>query len=85
MQEISSCSKTGKLWINYIKMVSIFKDFIVAERMGKWNEHLDCVELMLPYFHAAGHLPYAKSAQHYLQDMRDLEKNGSHRISAIYQ
>lgn len=74
MQEISSCSKTRKLWINYIKMVSIFKDFIAAERMGKWNEHLVCVELLLPYFHAAGHLPYAKSAQLYLQDMRDLEK-----------
>lgn len=30
---------------------------------------------MLPYFHAAGHLPYAKAAQLYLQDMRNLEKN----------
>ena len=72
---IRDSNNTAKLWINYIRMVSIFKDFIAAERTGKWKEHLHCVEIMLPYFHAAGHLPYAKAAQLYLQDMRNLEKN----------
>ena len=61
MQELSNLNNTAKLWINCIRMVSIFKDFIAAERMGKWKEHLHCVEIMLPYFHAAGHLPYAKA------------------------
>jgi len=28
---------------------------------------------MLPYFHASGHFPYAKSAHLYLQDMLQLE------------
>lgn len=55
-------------------MVSIFKDLIAAEKMGKWKEHLDYVVIMLPYFHAAGHLPYANSVQLYLQYMRNLPK-----------
>ena len=29
---------------------------------------------MVPYFHASGHFPYAKSAHLYLQDMLQLEK-----------
>jgi hypothetical protein len=29
---------------------------------------------MLPHFHAAGHLPYAKSARLYLQQMEALEQ-----------
>ena len=37
-----------------------------------WNLHLQTSELMLPYFHAAGHLPYAKSLQVYIQDMKEL-------------
>jgi len=34
-------------------MVSLFKDFISAERMGDWDLHLRTVELMIPFFHAA--------------------------------
>lgn len=43
--------------------------------MGDWESHLDCIELIIPFFHAAGHFNYAKSARLYLQDMRKLEKN----------
>lgn len=55
-------------------MVSIAKEFIRAERMGDWQAHLNCVKEMLPYFYASGHLPYAKSAHLYLQDMLQLEE-----------
>ena len=48
--------------------------FIRAERTGDWALHLDSVREMLPTFHAAGHLPYAKSAQLYLQEMERLEE-----------
>lgn len=27
--------------------------------MGNWNLHLEYIELMLPFFHAAGHFNYA--------------------------
>ncbi|GBO15209.1 hypothetical protein AVEN_136513-1 [Araneus ventricosus] len=63
----------GKLWIQYLHMVSIAKEFIRAERMRDWQAHLNCVKEIFPYFHASGHFPYAKSAHLYLQDMLQLE------------
>ncbi|KYN19070.1 hypothetical protein ALC57_08602 [Trachymyrmex cornetzi] len=74
LREIENKGKTAKLWISYFRMVSIVKDFIVTEKMGDWALHLRCVELMIPYFHSAGHFPYAKSSQIYLQDMQELKQ-----------
>lgn len=54
-------------------MVSIALDFIRAERVGLFKEHLDAVRKMLSYFHATGHFLYAKSAHLYLQEMVNLE------------
>ncbi|XP_048514031.1 uncharacterized protein LOC105693971 [Athalia rosae] len=54
-------------------MVTTALQFVEAERLGDWNLHVQCVKQMLPVFHAVGHLPYAKSAQIYLQDMAALE------------
>lgn len=65
---------TCKLWVTYFRMVSLLKDFIAAERMGDWDLHLRTVELMIPFFHAARHFPYAKSSEIYLQKMRKLEQ-----------
>lgn len=50
------------------------KRFIRAERTGDWDLHLDSVKEMIPYFHAAGHLNYAKSAHLYYQDMITLHE-----------
>ncbi|GBN26255.1 hypothetical protein AVEN_88685-1 [Araneus ventricosus] len=63
----------GKLWIQYFHMVSIAKEFIRAERMGNCQAHLNCVNEMIPYFHASWHFPYTKSTYLYLQDMLLLE------------
>ncbi|KAJ8892626.1 hypothetical protein PR048_005207 [Dryococelus australis] len=46
---------TAKLWIQYFKM------FINAEQPGDWSAHINCVKKMIPYIHALGHFPYAKS------------------------
>ena len=35
---------------------------------------LCCVREMIPHFHAAGHLPYAKSARLYLQQMEAFDQ-----------
>ena len=43
-----------------------------AERSGDWKLHLYAVQQMLPYFHAASHLNYAKYAHIYLQQMSKL-------------
>ena len=56
----------------HMHMVDILRTFIRAERTGNWELHLEAVHDMLPYFAAAGHNPYAKSAYIYLQSMYDL-------------
>jgi len=73
MEKESAKSRTGKLWINYMALVSLIKMFLYAERTGDWKLHLSCVQGMIPFFHAAGHLAYAKSARLYLQQIRKLE------------
>jgi hypothetical protein len=66
---------TSKLWIQYLDMVLILKEFIRAERMGDWKSFLAAIKRMFPYFHAAGHFLYAKSAQLFIQDMEKLESS----------
>ena len=65
--------RTAVLWMQYMKMIDILRMFIKAERTGNWNLHLQAVYDMLPYFAAAGHNMYAKSAYIYLQLMEDLK------------
>ena len=72
MIELEKRGKNSKLWVSYIRMDSILKDHIAAERMGDWELYLRTTNLMIPYFHAAGYFNYAKSAQIYVQDMLDL-------------
>ena len=62
--------RTATLWINYF-MVTIIRLFIRAERTGNWWLHVHSVKQMLPYFYAAGHLAYAKSAHLYIQQMME--------------
>lgn len=74
MELLSSKGPTAQLWVQYFKMVSLMKEYIHAERSGDFNVHLDCVRRMIPYFHAAGHFPYAKSCHLYIQDMEKLHE-----------
>ncbi|GBM97083.1 hypothetical protein AVEN_134370-1 [Araneus ventricosus] len=60
---------TSKLWVQYLDMVLVLKDFIRAERMGDWRAYLSTIKRMIPYFHATGHFLYAKSAHLFIQDM----------------
>lgn len=73
MQAAAASSRTAKLWQQYFEQVQLMRMFIRAERCGDWQLHLHCVQQMLPHFHAAGHLAYAKSAHLYLQQMMKLE------------
>ena len=66
--------RTAQLWLQYIDMVQILCKFIKAERTGNWALHLQDVHNMLPYFAAAGHNLYTKSAYLYLQSMLALEE-----------
>lgn len=72
LHQLKERGATAELWVQYIEMVTLVKMFILAERMGKWDLHLEIVWCMLPYFHASGHFAYAKCSQLYLQDMLNL-------------
>jgi len=74
MELLSSKGPTEQLWVQYFKMVSLMKEYIHAERSGDFNAYLECVRRMIPYFHAAGHFPYAKSCHLYIQDMEKLHE-----------
>jgi len=74
LDQAATMSRTGKLWVQYIHQVLLMLNFIKAERTGNWKLHLHCVQEMIPHFHAAGHLPYAKSARLYLQQMNSIAK-----------
>lgn len=74
LDHLQSNGPTAQLWIQYFKMVTLVKKFIEAERMGNWSLHIQTVKQMIPFFHAAGHLFYAKCAHLYLQDMCNLQK-----------
>ena len=73
MHEAAATSRTAKLWIQYYHQITLMRRFIRAERCGNWALHLETVREMIPHFHAAGHLAYAKYAHLYLQQMSDLE------------
>lgn len=65
--------RTAKLWLQYMVMVDLLREFIKAERTGNWMLHLKSAQAMLPYLAAAGHTLYAKSIYIYVQQMLDLK------------
>ena len=68
----SSKSKTATLWMQYMKMVEIFLQFLKAERTGDWQLHLDISRMMLPYLAASGHYHYQRLVYLYLQTMSQI-------------
>ena len=73
LEQAATQSRTEKLWVQYINQVFLMLNFR-AERAGNWKFHLHCVQEMIPHFHAAGHLPYAKSARLYLKQMNSIQQ-----------
>ena len=67
-------AKTAQLWLQYMEMVRLARQFIKAERTGNWKLHLQTVLDMLPYFAASGHNNYLKSGYLYVQQMIALGK-----------
>uniref|UniRef100_A0A6P7GZZ5 Uncharacterized protein LOC114345123 n=1 Tax=Diabrotica virgifera virgifera TaxID=50390 RepID=A0A6P7GZZ5_DIAVI len=74
MKDIENRGKTAKLWISYLRMVVIAKNFTRCEKMGEIEEQLSILSQMLPYFHAAGHFNYANCAHIYIQKMLEFIK-----------
>ncbi|KAE8745769.1 hypothetical protein FOCC_FOCC007485 [Frankliniella occidentalis] len=72
-EEAAAQSNTARLWWQHFKLVGLVRRYVRAERVGDWELHLECVREMLPYFHAAGHIHYAKAAHLYVQQMEELQ------------
>ena len=75
MAQFVNQGSTASLWVQYFNMITLVKNFIIAERTGNWTLHLKCVRNMIPYFYSSGHNLYAKCSHLYLQDMLKLEDN----------
>ena len=76
-QDLETSGRTPKLWLQYFQQVLLILQFIRAERTGNWKLHITVVKKMMPYFHSAGHLHYAKCAHLYLHLMEDLHNKMS--------
>ena len=76
---VVSQSPTGKLWIQYMKMIDILRTALRAQRTGNFILYLKAIQEMLPFFAASGLNNYTKSICLYLQDMLQL-KDTNHRI-----
>ena len=76
--------RTSKLWLQYLRQVELVRMFVRAERSDDWKLHLHCVKEMLPYFHAAAHLSYDKSAHLYLQQMLNLPNKMEQQVYTQY-
>ena len=64
-----SMTVTGKYWCMYIDMVCILKEYIHAERVGDWMEHLNSIRKMLPYTVSAKHSKYMVCLPLYLNKL----------------
>lgn len=82
INEIETRGKTAKLWIQYMRMFQTAKCFLRSEKMGDLLSQLKYIEQMLPYFHAAGHFNYARSAHLYVQEMRGYIRDMEESIQA---
>ena len=73
--DLSSISRTSKLWVQYLHYIELVQLFIRAERTGNWDLHIVSVTKMINLFAATGHIHYAKSARVYVQKMMELPKD----------
>ena len=64
--------QTSQLWLQYMEMVDILRNFVRSERTGDWKLHLQTLRDMLSYLAAAGHNAYTKSIHVYLQRLDQL-------------
>ena len=71
---LSDDARTVKLEKTYFKMAKFIFLFFFSERVGDWNLQKHCFRLMIPIFHAAGHLAYAQCVRLMLQQMNQLKE-----------
>ena len=78
---VQASSRTAALWLQYMDMIDILREFIKPERTANWHMHLEAASHMLPYFAASGHNLYTMSCHLYLQSMEKLKED----CPAVYE
>ena len=51
---------TFKFWLSYLRMVQLLLAFIRASRLSDWDEHLNCIDNMIPWYFAYDRRNYAR-------------------------
>ena len=67
-------SRTGNLWLQFMKMMGICRMFLIGERMGIWELHIQAMYEMMPNLVASRHNLYMKCIHVYLQQMHTLHE-----------
>ena len=75
---------TARLWLQYMNMVALLRQFIEAEHTGNWELHMQSLRDMLPFYAAAGHNLYAKSVYIYLQQMLELKSKHADVLERLF-
>ena len=68
-------SETFAFWDRFVKMVSILRDLVRADREGTWDLHLQSVQAVLPLFARCDRINYLRWGSVYLEDMRKLAQD----------
>ena len=66
-------SRTLLLWKTDFDMAKVVCLFIFSEWSGDWELQKHCLKLMIPIFHADGHLAYARCTRLMLDQMNGLK------------
>jgi len=77
--------RTGRLWVMYMKLIDIVREFLRSESTGDWLLNLQAMRDMLPYLAASGHNLYTKSLYIYLQKMNKLQETNSELYNKFMQ
>ena len=64
-----------KYWDGLIKLASMLKNLIAADREGDWEGHLQAIQDLLPIFCESGSFNYQRYGSIYLALMRKLPKD----------
>lgn len=68
-------SETFAFWDQFVKMVSILRNLVRADREGNWDLHLQSLQATLPLFAGCDRINYLRWASVYLEDMRKLPQD----------
>ena len=73
LDDITSKSRTAKLWVNcFIRSVLTILKYVQTKQGADWALHLTTVRKMIPLFFTAGHMNYARYALYYMHCMEEM-------------